>query len=113
MVDWNKEISFGRKKKDGDEDAFEEFEAPEAAEDVDQFEPDPVAEAAPAPEPELEPEEKPEKGSLLKKEISLSFKRKPKAPKAAADDEPNQKPAKRRGKRNLRGNSGAKRATDE
>jgi type IV pilus assembly protein PilM len=110
VVDWNKEISFGRKKKDGDEDAFEEFESAEA---VEQLEPDPVAEAAPAPEPRLEPEEKPEKSSLLKKEISLSFKRKPKAPKvpkAAADEDAEQKPAKRRGKRNVRGNSGARRA---
>jgi type IV pilus assembly protein PilM len=95
VVDWNKEISFGR-KKDREDDAFEEFEAPEPepAEAVEQLEPDPVAETEPtAPEPDLEPEDKPEKGSLLKKEISLSFK-----------------PAKERDKRSLRGNSGAKRA---
>ncbi len=115
MVDWNKEISFGR-KKDREDDAFEEFEAPEPepAEAVEQLEPDPVAETEPtAPEPDLEPEDKPEKGSLLKKEISLSFKRKPKAPKApkaAAADQAEQKPAKERDKRSLRGNSGAKRA---
>jgi type IV pilus assembly protein PilM len=113
VVEWNKEISFGR-KKNRDDEAFEEFEAPEAAEAVEEFEPDSVAETEPtAPEPDLEPEDKPEKGSLLKKEISLSFKRKPKAPKApkaAADDEAEQKPAKARGKRSLRGNSGAKRA---
>ena len=101
MVDWNKEISFGRKQKDRDEDGFEEFDASEPVEAVEQLEPE--------PEPELEPEDKPEKGSLLKKEISLSFKRKPKAPKAAKREKP-EKPAKSRAKRTPRGNRGAKRA---
>jgi type IV pilus assembly protein PilM len=110
VVEWNKEISFGRKKKDGDEDAFEEFEASAPAEAVEQLESEPVAETANEPEPELEPEQNPEKSSLLKKEISFSFKRKPKAPRAAKADKPEQKPARVRGKRTLRGNSGAKRA---
>jgi type IV pilus assembly protein PilM len=94
MVDWNKEISFGRKK--------ERDEEPEAIEETQSFEPvvlpEPEAEEVPVevepqPEPrvEVEPEpvpapvpvaeDMPEKSSLMKKEISLSFRRKPKQPK--------------------------------
>jgi type IV pilus assembly protein PilM len=115
VVDWNKEISFGR-KKDRDEDGFEEFDTAEPAEAVElEQEPEPELELVPQPVPEPEPEneEKPEKSSLLKKEISLSFKRKPKPPKppkAAAGEEPKEKPAGRRRKRGSSGSSGAKRA---
>ena len=115
MVDWNKEISFGR-KKDRDEDGFEEFDTAEPAEAVEleqEPEPEPELVPQPVPEPEPENEEKPEKSSLLKKEISLSFKRKPKPPKppkAAAGEEPKEKPAGRRRKRGSSGSSGAKRA---
>ena len=135
MVDWNKEISFGR-KKEGDEEpeALEEME-------VEPVEPEPVP--APAPEPEPQPvpvppveledepvsevapeptpepvgtveeplEELEEKSSLLKKEISFSFRRKPKAAKAEADeptsaDEKPEKPAKAKAKRSLRRQGG-------
>jgi type IV pilus assembly protein PilM len=119
MVDWNKEISFGRKQ-----DAAEELEALEEethspepdeapAEEPTSVEPAPAAE--PEPVAELEPEldtieDEPEKGSLLKKEISLSFRRKPKAPKPAVDETPDgttEKPVKVRTKRNIRRQGGA------
>jgi type IV pilus assembly protein PilM len=93
MVDWNKDIKLGRKKEGAEE--------PEAVEETQSLAPvelpAPAAEGAPAPadepvaevEPELEPQPdlepvagaKPEKTSLMKKEISLSFRRKPKRPK--------------------------------
>jgi type IV pilus assembly protein PilM len=104
VVDWNKEISFGRKK-----DADEELEA---LEEVTQSL-EPGAESVPEVEPELEDtiEDEPERGSLLKKEISLSFRRKPKQPKAKAPkpaaDGQTEKPAKGRTKRSLRRQGGA------
>jgi type IV pilus assembly protein PilM len=119
VVDWNKEISFGRKQ-----DAAEELEAleeqtpspePEGApvEESTSIAPVPAAETAPVTE--LEPEfdtieDEPEKGSLLKKEISLSFRRKPKQSKPAADetaDGTTEKPAKERTKRGIRRQGGA------
>jgi type IV pilus assembly protein PilM len=121
VVDWNKEISFGRKK-----DAAEEWETLE--DDVPSLEPEeaPVEEPTlpepvPAPQPvaEVEPElddtieDEPEKSSLLKKEISLSFRRKPKEPKQPKPvanntaDEPTEKPAKARAKRSVRRQGGA------
>src|SRR5215210_9300234 len=125
MVDWNKEISFGRKK--------ERDEEPEASEETQSLGPvvlpGPEGEQLPVepdsqPEPpvEVEPEpvavplpvaeDKPEKSSLMKKEISLSFRRKPKEPKlpkvASEDpehlDEASEKPArKKRSDRTQRG----------
>src|SRR3954451_13410110 len=105
MVDWNKEISFGRKKEDAEEpeaveetQSLEPVELPEPEAETVAVEPQPVvvdaepepepaAEVEPEPIPEPEPvleslaEDKPEKGSLMKKEISLSFRRKAKEPK--------------------------------
>jgi type IV pilus assembly protein PilM len=150
MVDWNKEISFGRKKEPAEEpEALEdtqpldvELRAPEP-EAEPEAEPEPVAEAEPEPEPEPEPEQapevapepepapevepepepdpvaedEPEKSSLLKKEISLSFRRKPKEPRlpkielgetgqqaAAAPERPEHKDST---KRHLRRQGGA------
>jgi type IV pilus assembly protein PilM len=90
MVDWNNDISLGRKKQEGEEPveatnasapepAAEEPEtqAVPANEPPETVEPQSAAELAVEPEPEREPEAK---TSLLKKEIS--FGRKPKAPKA-------------------------------
>jgi type IV pilus assembly protein PilM len=76
MVDWNKEISFGRKN----EPAEEGLEETHSLEPVELPEPEPVAVE---PEPVFDPvaEDKPEKSSLMKKEISLSFRRKAKEPK--------------------------------
>ena len=119
MVDWNKEISFGRKQ-----DAAEELEAleeethspePEEAPVEEPTSVEPVSAADPEPVTELEPEldtieDEPEKGSLLKKEISLSFRRKPKAPKPAVDETADgkaEKPAKARTKRGIRRQGGA------
>ena len=119
MVDWNKEISFGRK-----DDAAEELEAleeetpspePEGAPFEEPTSVAPVPAAEHAPVTELEPEfdtieDEPEKSSLLKKEISLSFRRKPKAPKPAVDetaDRKAEKPAKERTKRGIRRQGGA------
>jgi type IV pilus assembly protein PilM len=101
MNEWNKDIGLGQdpSEQEGVEPQVEEtHELPAAVEPTPQPEPEaqpapqlpPVAlpqpEAA-APEPELEPEPEPdlelepdEKGSFLKKEIS--FRRKPKEPKA-------------------------------
>ena len=137
MVDWNKEISFGR-KKEGDEEpeALEEMEvepvepAPAPAPTPEptsapvppvELEDEPVSEVAPEPTPEPvgtveEPlEELEEKSSLLKKEISFSFRRKPKAAKAEADEptsaaEKPEKPAKAKAKRSLRRQGNHKRA---
>jgi type IV pilus assembly protein PilM len=119
VVDWNKEISFGRK-----DDAAEELEAleeetrsrePEEAPFEEPTSVAPVPAAEHAPVTELEPEfdtieDEPEKSSLLKKEISLSFRRKPKAPKPAVDetaDRKAEKPAKERTKRGIRRQGGA------
>ena len=119
MVDWTKEISFGRKQ-----DAAEELEAleeethtpePEEAPAEEPTSVEPVPAPKPEPVAELEPEldtieDEPEKGSLLKKEISLSFRRKPKAPKPAVNetaDGTTEKPAKVRTKRNIRRQGGA------
>jgi type IV pilus assembly protein PilM len=96
MVDWNKEISFGRKNEPAEEP--EAVEETQSLEPVEPPEPEPVTvdaepqlepaaelepEPIPEPEPVLEPvaEDKPEKSSLMKKEISLSFRRKAKEPK--------------------------------
>ena len=100
MVDWNKDLSFGRKNEHADEpEAVEETQSLEPVElpepEAETVTPEPVADVEPAhaPEPaaevETEPvpapkpvvEDEPEKSSLMKKEISLSFRRKPKAPK--------------------------------
>ncbi|MDQ2909865.1 MAG: type IV pilus assembly protein PilM [Actinomycetota bacterium] len=108
MVDWNKEIKFGRKE--------ERAEEPEALDETQPLEP--VEPPSPEPEAvELEPEDKAEKSSLLKKEISLSFRRKPKRPKLPKDklDETEQqaeaateKTARNKGtKRSLRRQGGA------
>ncbi len=131
MVDWNKEIKFGRKKERAEEpEAVEETQPLEPVElpelepepepvavehehepDPDSDpdpgpDPEPMAHVEPTPEPEPEPEpepdpdpdpepepdlepvaeDKPEKSSLMKKEISLSFRRKPKEPKLELDD---------------------------
>jgi hypothetical protein len=124
VVDWNKEISFGRKKDADEPEALEETQPQEPVE-LPAVEPEPEpaaveAEVAPEPEPaEVEPEpepvaeDTPEKSSLLKKEISLSFRRKPKEPKAPKgelddDDAREEKPArKHRTKRTLRRQGGA------
>lgn len=85
MVDWNKEISFGRKEPA--EEVVEPTPAVEAAAEAQE-----LPTAAPEPEPDLEPEEK---TSLLKKEIS--FRRKPKAPKQPkAKKEPKPKKEKQK-----------------
>jgi type IV pilus assembly protein PilM len=97
MVDWNKDLSFGRNKEPAEEpEAVEETQSPEPVEVPEptaepvvgvELPPRPVADVEPEPEPEPDPdpepvaEDKPEKSSLMKKEISLSFRRKPKAPK--------------------------------
>jgi type IV pilus assembly protein PilM len=106
VVDWNKEISFGRKKDRAEEpEALDETQSLEPVELPDPepelvVEPDPDPDSDPdpepvavdpeplaeiAPEPELDPdpvaEDKPVKTSLLKKELSLSFRRKPKEAK--------------------------------
>jgi type IV pilus assembly protein PilM len=101
MVDWNKDLSFGRNKEPAEEpEAVEETLSPESVEVPEptaepvvgvELPPQPVADVEPEPEPDHEPdpepdpdpvaEDKPEKSSLMKKEISLSFRRKPKAPK--------------------------------
>jgi type IV pilus assembly protein PilM len=138
MVDWNKEISFGRKKEGAEEpEAVEETQSlepvelpePDAVEAepvlVD-AEPEPAAEVEPEPIPEPEPvleplaEDKPEKGSLMKKEISLSFRRKAKEPKlpkvelestepeAEAPEKPARKQRSDRTQRGLRRQGGAK-----
>ena len=80
MVDWNKEISFGRKQPD--DEPVEEAPVDDEVEETRELPQQPVA-AEPEPEPEFEPEvddEPEEKPSLLKKEIS--FRRKPRQPKA-------------------------------
>jgi type IV pilus assembly protein PilM len=115
VVDWNKEISFGRKN-----DAAEELEALE--EGTPSPEPDearfdvptsvaPVPAAGHAAVTELDTiEDEPEKGSLLKKEISLSFRRKHKQSKPAVDETADlkaEKPAKERTKRGIRRQGGA------
>jgi type IV pilus assembly protein PilM len=126
VVDWNREISFGRKKDAHEPEALEETQPREPVE-LPAVEPEPEpaaaepeleAEVAPEPEPvEVEPEpvaeDAPEKSSLLKKEISLSFRRKPKEPKPPKDDDEQQteareeKPArKQRTKRTLRRQGG-------
>ena len=119
MVDWNKEISFGRKDDAAEElEALEEETPSREAEEAPFEEPTsvaPVPAAEPEPVTELEPEfdtieDEPEKSSLLKKEISLSFRRKPKAPKPAVDetaDRKAEKPAKERTKRGIRRRGGA------
>jgi type IV pilus assembly protein PilM len=71
VVEWNKEIKLSDLRRKKDEIEVEVDEMVESA----------LAETQPEPEPvELDPEAKPEKVSLLKKEIS--FRRKPKQPKA-------------------------------
>jgi type IV pilus assembly protein PilM len=119
MVDWNKEISFGRKQDGAEElEALEEethSPEPEEAPAPQPTSVEPVPAAEPEPVAELEPEldtieDEPEKGSLLKKEISLSFRRKPKAPKPSVDETPDgttEKPVKVRTKRNIRRQGGA------
>jgi len=111
----------------------QEHEVAEPAPAVSLPEPEP-AQPAPAPvEPDPEPvavkadpdfefeDEKPEKTSLMKKEISLSFRRKPKEPKApkpAKEKKPKEpkaaKPPKEKKakepRKSLKGASGAKRA---
>ncbi len=144
MVDWNKEIKLSdlrRKKKAADlvdetteegadearpEAAAEAEAAPtvveetgpeaEPTEPVVAVEPE-AAEPEPEPEPELEPEpaaETPEKTSLLKKEISLSLRRKPKQPQAELEEEPEPAeepaPKERRKPRVRRERGGRKRA---
>ena len=99
MVDWNKDLSFGRNKEPAEEpEAVEETQSPEPVEvpeptaeavvgvelppqPVADVEPEPELDHEPDPDPEPVAEDKPEKSSLMKKEISLSFRRKPKAPK--------------------------------
>ena len=132
MVDWNKEISFGRKNEPAEEP--EAVEETQSLEPVELPEPEPVVDAGPQPEPaaELEPEpipepepvlepvaeDKPEKSSLMKKEISLSFRRKPKEPKlpkfeentepeADAHEKPARKKRSDRTQRGLRRQGGA------
>ncbi len=128
MVDWNKEIKFGRKNERAEEP--EAVEETQPLEPVDLPEPDPepvaevepepvvevepepvvevepVAEPEPEPEPDLEPvaEDKPEKSSLMKKEISLSFRRRPKEPKLPKVelDEEGPAPKKKRTERTQR-----------
>jgi type IV pilus assembly protein PilM len=71
VVEWNKEIKLSDLRRKKDEIEVEVDEMVESA----------LAETQPEPEPvELDTESKPEKASLLKKEIS--FRRKPKRPKA-------------------------------
>jgi type IV pilus assembly protein PilM len=71
VVEWNKEIKLSDLRRKKDEIEVEVDEMVESA----------LAETQPEPEPvDLDPEAKPEKVSLLKKEIS--FRRKPKQPKA-------------------------------
>jgi type IV pilus assembly protein PilM len=90
VVDWNKEIKFSdlRRKKEPAE-TFEPEEPQPMAPQPDSV-PAAQEQAAPmAPQPEpvaphVEPE--PEKTSLLKKEISLSFGRKPKQPRDEDDE---------------------------
>jgi hypothetical protein len=93
VVDWNKEISFGRKQPD---DEVEETPVDDEVEETRELPQEPVA-AEPEPEPEFEPEvdeEPEEKPSLLKKEIS--FRRKPRQPKAPKEPKAKkQKPAKK------------------
>ena len=137
MVDWNKEISFGRNKERDDEPGeLEELEVEPVAHEPEpvpapalvseppaELEDEPPPEVNPEPKPESEPvgtveeplEDAAEKSSLLKKEISFSFRRKPKAPKAEADepisaDEKPEKPAKTKAKRSLRRQGNHKRA---
>jgi type IV pilus assembly protein PilM len=114
MVDWNKDISFGRKRKD-DEEPLEETQPQEPVEASEATsEPEPGAEVAPVPAPDPVPdaEDVPEKSSLLKKEISLSFRRKTKEPKdGPAHEQPvdaeTEKPEQQqRTKRNLRRQGG-------
>jgi type IV pilus assembly protein PilM len=143
MVDWNKEINFGRKKERAEEpEAVEEtqsaepVELPEPEAETIAAEPEPVVvdaepqpeptvevepEPIPEPEPVLDPvaEDKPEKSSLMKKEISLSFRRKPKEPKlpkvereatepvAEAPEKPARKKRSERTQRALRRQGGA------
>jgi type IV pilus assembly protein PilM len=71
VVEWNKEIKLSDLRRKKDEIEVEVDEMVESALAETQLEPEPV---------ELDTESKPEKASLLKKEIS--FRRKPKRPKA-------------------------------
>jgi type IV pilus assembly protein PilM len=126
MVDWNKDIKFSdlRRRKESEEtgETFEpEFVAqePEAEQEARlEPEPEPQAQAAvmapqpgPEPQPDPVPEPEPEKTSLLKKEISFSFGRKPKEPRYE-DTEPEEEraPKERRPRRQRRGGSGSRRA---
>src|SRR5439155_1493808 len=112
MVDWNKDISFGRKKSSpaAEAEASPAVEEETAATPAPET-PGPEALGEPAPEPAEKPakQKKPkaEKTSLLKKE--LSFKRKPKAkvPLEDGDESPEKKPKKQR---RSRGSSAPKRA---
>jgi type IV pilus assembly protein PilM len=127
MVDWNQEISFGRKKeRDEEAEAIEETQSfepvvlPEPEAEQVPVEPEPQPQPQPEPPVDVEPEPVPvpvpqgttEKSSLMKKEISLSFRRKPKEPKLpkveSEDpehfDETSEKPArKKRSNRTHRG----------
>jgi type IV pilus assembly protein PilM len=126
VVDWNKEISFGRKQKDAEEpesleEPLEPVESPEPSPEPErepaaevESEPEPATDDA--PEPAAVAEDQPEKSSLLKKEISLSFRRKPKEPKPPKGELVDEQPAdastkepahQARTKRSLRRQGGA------
>ena len=112
MVEWNKEIKLSdlRRKKDAPEAPDQPEPVQAAPAEAVATEPEQPAAVA-APEPESD-EPSAEKTSLLKKEISLSFKRKPKPPKPAAEEAPKvQKdpPEEKRPKRSRKA-SGSKRA---
>jgi type IV pilus assembly protein PilM len=126
MVDWNKDIKFSdlRRRKESEEtgETFEPgfvAQEPEAEQEARlEPEPEPQAQAAvmapqpgPEPQPDPVPEPEPEKTSLLKKEISFSFGRKPKEPRYE-DTEPEEEraPKERRPRRQRRGGSGSRRA---
>jgi type IV pilus assembly protein PilM len=121
MVDWNKEIKLSdlRRKKEPEEESVEvpdpEFVAPQpepapqapeqATAPVSQLEPELQADPEPEPEPE------PEKTSLLKKEISLPFGRKPKEAREEEPELEEERASKQpKPRRQRRGSAGGKRA---